>query len=66
MPAAKTARTYRFSADTIRRINDVAERQGGLTDTRVIEWAVERLHEDVMAEPYRHPRKRSVKPAKPS
>lgn len=47
MPAIKRS-SFRLSPDTIRQIEHIAKYQGGLTKTRVIEWAVERLYGDVM------------------
>lgn len=39
---------YRFPATTLRQIVEIAERQGGLTCTRVIEAAVDYLHDVVI------------------
>ena len=35
---------YRLPAETVDQITEIAARHGGLTDTRVIELAVELLH----------------------
>lgn len=47
MPDTKIRKSYRLSSRHMDLIRQVAEYQGGLTETRVIEWAVERLHSDV-------------------
>jgi hypothetical protein len=43
MADKKTPRTYRLSADTIRQLDFLAERMGGITDTDVITAAVAAL-----------------------
>jgi hypothetical protein len=45
---------FRLGPEVLARIDQVAEASGGLTRTRVIELAVDKLHREICG--YRHPR----------
>jgi hypothetical protein len=44
----KNRTSFRLSTGHIDMIDEVAAHQGGLTKTRVLEWAIERLHAEIM------------------
>lgn len=44
MASTRRMRTYRLSEEHLEMIDRIAEVHHGLSKTRVIEWAVERLH----------------------
>jgi len=47
MPALRIMQKYRLPPPTVEKIAQVAQAQGGLTHTRVIELAVDELHRQV-------------------
>ena len=46
MPETKRS-SFRLSDEHTAMVGDIAKFQGGLTKTRVVEWAIERLHAEV-------------------
>jgi len=44
MPPLRIPKKYRLPPATVRQITEIAADRGGLTDTRVVELAVELLH----------------------
>lgn len=45
---ARTSKSYRLSAETIRRIEEIREHLHGLAETRIVENAILRYHAAVV------------------
>lgn len=46
MPETKRA-SFRLTDEHRAMVDEIAAVQGGLTKTRVVEWAIERLHSEI-------------------